>query len=1128
MLRDDEFADIVEIAEDELIEDYIGNSLTAQDAQAFSARLKGSAELRQRFSLISGIIKIAASGDPLPAKQQVAKSNWFSNLFFSLRFAAVAAAVVLVGVAIWRIGFVSNEADGLADLRAATTGQRLTVGRSTLNAGYAPVIATRGARTAVDQSTPEFKKAKAAILTSESKDPQDPHTLHLLGLVYLAEGNLDNAIAEMQKAEKIEPENARLLSDLAAVFLEKSLANADAGRDRAIALEYAENAVKTDPTLLEPLFNRALILQEMSLPIEAKKAWQEYLAKDPDSEWAAEARKKLEMLERSSDLFRKADQTVADLFRAYDSRDPERAWQIVSESKELITDSVVFFSIAHEMVKRNGSGLDRKRALDGLKFIAEIESAKTNDSFFVELYDHYKGLPEERYDEAHQANLDADAGYKVLNSDPKAAAEAFERAKNVYLSIGNLWEADIAEFQLCYTLTQTRKIAESSEKLNAIAAKSRAQKHTWVASIADGWIASNHSLSGEYSSAIAFNRRSLEGAKAISDTYGLQKASGQLTNQYLKLGNEQKALEAIESIWSAPVSYFQSPRQSSRNLLFASLAFHRFGYLAAADAYAREQLSLSRDVLKDEWLTHSAHMNAARVLASRGDFDRALEHARESVHLAEIQKDASLRGRLSVQSALLLADVYRGSGNFDEAIANYDRVINEYSVAEFVTSLYQARRGRLLCLAESGRDEEFSVEMNEVTALLDKNRQSIEDESDRNIFFEGEQSVYDVAAEHAFARSNSDLAFAYAERSRANYLAGQIPGGVAEPDLNELRSRLADDISIVYYAVLPKKTLVWTIEKNASQVVSVDISATDLAKLVEEFSKSIEKKNASVDVSARLYDLLVAPVSDKWKDKRAICIITDRSLLNLSFAALRSGTSGKYLIEDIAVMYSPSLRVFDRLSAISVEKDARPSDGSFVGVGAAAFDKQTNPGLANIDGVLQEVSDISKFYPSGSVYKGEQATAKILKDSWQASGTFHFAGHYVTNKTTPSQSKFLVADGSVTVAEIFEKSSAAPNLVVLSACESGIERYYAGEGMIGASRAFLAAGVPLVIGSRWAVDSEATRELMTAFHRLNTQPGTNASQALRAAQIEILTNQEMYKEPYYWAGFMPIGGYSEG
>ena len=103
---------------------------------------------------------------------------------------------------------------------------------------------------------------------------------------------------------------------------------------------------------------------------------------------------------------------------------------------------------------------------------------------------------------------------------------------------------------------------------------------------------------------------------------------------------------------------------------------------------------------------------------------------------------------------------------------------------------------------------------------------------------------------------------------------------------------------------------------------------------------------------------------------------------------------------------------------------------------------------------------------------------------------------------------------------------ARTRLVVLSACQTGIEQQLRGEGPIGFARSFLVAGTPVVVASLWPVDSDATSELMILFHRFRKLEHLSTTEALTRAQQEIMTRGN-YRNPYYWAGFIAIGGYSE-
>ncbi|HZG51406.1 MAG TPA: CHAT domain-containing protein, partial [Pyrinomonadaceae bacterium] len=86
---------------------------------------------------------------------------------------------------------------------------------------------------------------------------------------------------------------------------------------------------------------------------------------------------------------------------------------------------------------------------------------------------------------------------------------------------------------------------------------------------------------------------------------------------------------------------------------------------------------------------------------------------------------------------------------------------------------------------------------------------------------------------------------------------------------------------------------------------------------------------------------------------------------------------------------------------------------------------------------------------------------------------------------------------------------------------------YRGEGAVGLGRAFISAGVPLVVASLWPVDSESTAELMINFHRYRSRHGLATANALQRAQLDMITSPDgRNRTPFAWASFVTIGGYS--
>jgi CHAT domain-containing protein len=106
------------------------------------------------------------------------------------------------------------------------------------------------------------------------------------------------------------------------------------------------------------------------------------------------------------------------------------------------------------------------------------------------------------------------------------------------------------------------------------------------------------------------------------------------------------------------------------------------------------------------------------------------------------------------------------------------------------------------------------------------------------------------------------------------------------------------------------------------------------------------------------------------------------------------------------------------------------------------------------------------------------------------------------------------------VYEIFNLKLNA-ELVVLSACETGLGKEVRGEGLIGLTRAFLYAGTPSVAVSLWKVEDRSTAELMARFYR-HLKDGRTKAGALRQAQLDLIGDKK-FAHPYYWAPFVLVG-----
>jgi CHAT domain-containing protein len=115
-------------------------------------------------------------------------------------------------------------------------------------------------------------------------------------------------------------------------------------------------------------------------------------------------------------------------------------------------------------------------------------------------------------------------------------------------------------------------------------------------------------------------------------------------------------------------------------------------------------------------------------------------------------------------------------------------------------------------------------------------------------------------------------------------------------------------------------------------------------------------------------------------------------------------------------------------------------------------------------------------------------------------------------------------DGIMTALEAAGLDLWGTQMVVLSACETGVGKVSEGDGVHGLRRALVIAGAESLVMSLWQVDDRATRELMTGFYRRLGQ-GEGRSQALRQVQLHML-RQRRTSHPYYWASFVATGSWA--
>jgi CHAT domain-containing protein/uncharacterized protein HemY len=144
----------------------------------------------------------------------------------------------------------------------------------------------------------------------------------------------------------------------------------------------------------------------------------------------------------------------------------------------------------------------------------------------------------------------------------------------------------------------------------------------------------------------------------------------------------------------------------------------------------------------------------------------------------------------------------------------------------------------------------------------------------------------------------------------------------------------------------------------------------------------------------------------------------------------------------------------------------------------------------------------------------------------------HFATHGILDSENPDLSGLVLSlfdrsgqpqDGFLRLHDIYNLELPA-DLVVLSACNTGLGKQVKGEGLIGLTRGFMYAGASRVMASLWKVDDEATAELIKHFYKEMLLEKKSPAEALRQAQIA-MWHQNRWRSPYFWAAFILQGEY---
>jgi CHAT domain-containing protein len=1172
LLKDDDGIDELSLIEDELIEDYARNALDAGERRQFESHFLSNPKRQRKLMLVRGLRKYTgeighvSKADPAPARR------WYSP-FLSPQWAA-AAAVVLValgGYFLWRPYFNRNDVDkGLVALNQAYKTNRPVEARVT-GLDYAPYSPTRGPN---DVNSRELDRS-GALLQNAVNEKYSPEALHALGRFYLFKRDFDKAVGEFEEALKAKPNDASIQSDLGAALLEKGKlerAGDQSGRSEATlarSLEHLNRALELNDSLLDARFNRALLYEELRLTPQALDDWNKYLTLDSSSRWAEEARRKIEELKkRSAKVSQRNDDLLTQFFDARAAGDREKLWQVFSSAYFWTGNSITNKLIDNYLVAATSPTLSSPAAADPLETLAELgklSSDKTGDLFTADVARVYRSATPSQQSSLAQARKDVATAYELYTqSKYNLAISLYDRAKNVFTTLGDHPEALLASFWLsfCYvqrpdTLTSLA-IAEQAERECA------ARSYKWLHSLMQIGVANGRMRTTEYSQAVELGWASYETSKQLADKNGELRSINILSDLYRVLGNYHRALYLAQQGRDVGIEISGAANQMVGFHAASARSLMLLGHYPAALEYQKGAVSLA-ETMNSPQARSRYRVQLGMVLAKLKNYDEAIRNIRLGIEAGQSVSDEKARNELSTYGQVYLGRTYREVGKVNEALVALSEAENLCRRSdEQLWLLHEIKKEQLLARIAQGDVAGAKEELARVLNNYEDQRQKILEESNRSSFFDKEQSIYDVAID--FARAHSpDLreAFDYSERSRGRSLLDASTAGwhvtnkqgVAEPrfvstvkpaTLEELQKELPERAQLLQFAVLKDKLVVWYLTRDRFETVPVNVTSDELKTKVERLvglvaSPANDNDKQLQSVSSELYELLIAPVAQYLDPQKQLVFVPDKILNLLPFNALFSSSSQKYLVEDFALSYASSANVFVRDTALARDKQSvAGGDESLLAVGNPAFDRNAFPNLDDLPSASREVEEIGHFYHPDVLLRGDEAKKFSVLNEMRTADVLHLATHYLPDTNSPMLGRLVLvseprvndqaqaSNGVLQAYEIYRLKPLHARLAVLAGCQTGVEDYVNGEGPIGLARPFNAAGVPLVVASLWPVDSLATTELMIHFHRLRRQDHKSSAQALRGAQVQMLRQGNPgHRSPYYWASFSLTGGYSD-
>lgn len=641
-------------------------------------------------------------------------------------------------------------------------------------------------------------------------------------------------------------------------------------------------------------------------------------------------------------------------------------------------------------------------------------------------------------------------------------------------------------------------------------------------------------LQGEhYDEAVDWANSAYQSAVRLGGEDQAQRASGNLGWAYFKLGDADRALELTLDA-EKHAAKLGVKHVAIKWLTTAGYIYEDTGDLKRATESYRQAFDAAKHINSKEDVLTSLEL-LAHVSIESGKLQDAVAFIDQATPLVQASGN-----RLDALDVMLAQGKIAALRRQDKQAEALFRAVEQDRDSQ--TSMRLGSEHEMARLFESEGNTVAAGQMYR-TALttFESARAQLKNENSKLPFLANATPIYDDYIQFLVTQGKPEEALLAADQSRARTLAqglGQIGNKESfRPAAFSPRAVARKTGStLLFYWLGVRQSYLWAVTPQRVEIFPLP-AKKELSSLVEHYSEALlesqDPMQADGEDGQELFRSLVTPALKLIGTNARAVILSDGALTRLNFETLlapgrspfpvqeqrtENQSAAHYWIEDVTLFSAPSIAM------LAAAKPAREVAKNLLLIGNPVSPNADFPSLP-LFGFEMNLVQKSFAVHNSVVFAGQQASAAAYLASNPAQYSYiHFVAHAVASRNDPLDSAIILSatkpgeESFKLYARDIVQRPIDSRLVTISACYGTGTRFYAGEGLVGLSWAFLRAGAHSVIGALWEVSDESTPRLMEALYQ-GLEAGETPAVALRAAKLAFVHSHSKFRVPFYWAPF---------